>query len=196
MQALLGGAHVIVDINSSPFHAGKWQFRERMLGTRAIDNSCAFVYLNAVGGQDELVFDGHSLVVGPSGDVVFRCKAFEEQLGDRGSRPRRRSSTAARGPAPAQGQARQSQCEADVPEVELAPVRDMREDPRSATASVVEPPGEVEEIYSALVLGTRDYVNKNGFKEVVLGMSGGIDSALTAVHRLRRARRRTGSACW
>ena len=176
VQALLGGAHVVIDINSSPFNAGKWRYRERMLGARASDNTCAFVYLNAVGGQDELVFDGHSLVVGPTGDVLFRGKPFEEQLGivdidlspvehRRLVDPRRRKA-----------KMKLSAC-ADVPEVKLEPVR--RVDRNGDLTPSSDPPGEVEEVYSALVVGTRDYVNKNGFKEVVLGLSGGIDSALT-----------------
>lgn len=177
LQSLVGGAHVIFDINSSPFHAGKWKFRERMLGTRAVDNSCAIVYLNAVGGQDELVFDGQSLIVSPSGDVQFRCKAFEEQLAIvdldlapvehvRLVDPRRRKAKLS------------SSNKMPVPEVQLRPVEKIAQGGEVSTTS--KPPGSIEEVYKALVLGTRDYVNKNGFKEVVLGMSGGIDSALTA----------------
>ncbi|MCL5105440.1 MAG: NAD+ synthase [Armatimonadetes bacterium] len=177
LQALMGGAHLIVDINSSPFHAGKWQYRERMLGTRATDNSCAIVYLNAVGGQDELVFDGHSLVVGPAGDVLFRCKPFEEQLAivdvdlspvehQRLVDPRRRK-------AKLKGTGA-----VDVPEVILSPLE--KPDRNGEVSASSEPPGDPEEVYRALVLGTRDYVNKNSFKEVVLGLSGGIDSAITA----------------
>lgn len=179
-QSLVGGAHIVFDINSSPFHAGKWKFRERMLGTRAVDNSCAIVYLNAVGGQDELVFDGHSLVLGPAGDVLFRGKSFEEQLAIvdidlapvehvRLVDPRRRKAKLT-----SAGSAR-------VTEIALGNreegIGNRREGEGTPSAK---PPGSVEEVYSALVLGTRDYVNKNGFKEVVLGMSGGIDSALTA----------------
>ncbi|MCL5103666.1 MAG: NAD+ synthase [Armatimonadetes bacterium] len=177
LQSLMGGAQLIVDINSSPFHAGKWRYRERMLGTRATDNSCAIVYLNAVGGQDELVFDGHSLVVGPAGEVLFRAKAFEEQLAivdvdlspvehQRLVDPRRRKARLKGAGA------------IDVPEVVLSPAAKTERNGEVTASS--EPPGELEEVYSALVLGTRDYVNKNGFKEVVLGLSGGIDSAITA----------------
>jgi NAD+ synthase (glutamine-hydrolysing) len=177
VQALVGGAHLIVDINSSPFHAGKWRFREKMLATRASDNTCAFVYLNAVGGQDELVFDGHSLVVSPSGDVVFRGKAFEEQLAIvdidlsaidhmRLVDPRRRKAKLA-----------VSGC-VDVPQVDLEPVRKVERNGDETLSAP--PPAKLEEVYSALVLGTRDYVKKNGFAEVVLGLSGGIDSALVA----------------
>ncbi|MCL5103928.1 MAG: NAD+ synthase [Armatimonadetes bacterium] len=177
LQSLMGGAQLIVDINSSPFHAGKWRYRERMLGTRATDNSCAIVYLNAVGGQDELVFDGHSLVVGPAGEVLFRAKAFEEQLAivdvdlspvehQRLVDPRRRKARLKGAGA------------IDVPEVVLSPAAKTERNGEVTASS--EPPGELEEVYSALVQGTRDYVNKNGFKEVVLGLSGGIDSAITA----------------
>jgi len=179
-QSLVGGAHIIFDINSSPFQAGKWRFRERMLGTRAVDNSCAIVYLNAVGGQDELVFDGHSLVLGPSGEALFRGKSFEEQLAivdidlapvehTRLVDPRRRKAKLVTSGKTA------------VPVVDLGPKSEIR-NPKSAIRNPqsAKPPGSIEEVYSALVLGTRDYVNKNGFADVVLGMSGGIDSALTA----------------
>ena len=179
VQSLLGGAHIVFDINSSPFHAGKWKFRETMLSTRAVDNSCAIVYLNAVGGQDELVFDGHSLVVGPSGEVLFQCKSCEEQLAIldidlspvehvRLVDPRRRK-------------AKIASSKTDVPVVPLAPhsqIRNLKS--KICNQQSTEPMGEIEEVYAALVLGTRDYVNKNGFKDVILGMSGGIDSALTA----------------
>jgi NAD+ synthase (glutamine-hydrolysing) len=189
-QSLVGGAHVVFDINSSPFHAGKWKFRERMLGTRAVDNSCAIVYLNAVGGQDELVFDGHSLVIGPAGDVLFRGKSFEEQLAIvdidlapvehvRLVDPRRRkakltSAGSARVTEIILGSRQQATGEAGNRQQAVGSRREGEGTPSAR------PPGSVEEVYSALVLGTRDYVNKNGFKEVVLGMSGGIDSALTA----------------
>lgn len=177
LQTLVGGAHLVIDINSSPFNAGKWRYRERMLGARASDNTCAYVYLNAVGGQDELVFDGHSLVVGPSGEVLYRARAFEEELAivdidlspvehRRLVDPRRRKAKLSMGSS------------GSIPEVILEPARAVAKN-GDATPSA-DPPGEVEEVYRALVTGTRDYVNKNGFKEVVLGLSGGIDSALTA----------------
>jgi NAD+ synthase (glutamine-hydrolysing) len=176
-QALLGGAQLVVDINSSPFCVGKWQFREKMLAARASDNSCVVVYLNAVGGQDELVFDGHSLVVGPSGDVLFRAKPFEEQLAvvdvDLSPVDHRRLIDPRRRKAKVKSAGRIT-----VPVISLEPVR--RIEHNGEVTPSCEAPGELEEIYSALVLGTRDYVRKNGFEEVVLGLSGGIDSALTA----------------
>jgi len=183
LQTLVGGAHLVIDINSSPFSAGKWRYRERMLGARASDNTCAIAYLNAVGGQDELVFDGHSLVIGPTGEVLFRGKAFEEQLAivdldlapvehRRLVDPRRRKAKLA-----------VSQL-AQAPEVVLQGELRGEEPPEASRAcpptESSEPPGELEEVYAALVLGVRDYVNKNGFTDVVLGLSGGIDSALTA----------------
>lgn len=177
LETLLGGAQLIIDINSSPYNAGKWRFREMMLGTRAMDNSCAIVYLNTVGGQDELVFDGNSMVIGSDGSVLFRAKGFEEQLAivdiDLSSiwhrrlvDPRRRKSR------------RKNLGVIDVPEVSLEPIQSCKKEFSKTKSS--QPLGELEEIYSALVLGTRDYVNKNGFKEVILGMSGGVDSAMVA----------------
>ena len=80
LQAMIGDAQLIIVINSSPFNAGKWKYREEMLATRASENACFFVYGNLVGGQDELVFDGHSLVLGPDGRIICRGKAFEEAL--------------------------------------------------------------------------------------------------------------------
>lgn len=174
-QSLVGGAQLIIDINSSPFNAGKWKTRERMLGSRALDNTCAIVYVNVVGGQDELVFDGHSMVVGVSGEVLFRAKAFEEQLAivdidlnsidqHRLVDPRRRKAKLT------------VSADVEVPIIPLVSDQPLKTQlPISQTSA---PPSDVEEVYNALVLGTRDYVNKNGFKNVVLGLSGGIDSAL------------------
>lgn len=178
MQALAGDAQIIFVINSSPFSAGKWQFREQMLATRASDNSCYFVYGNLTGGQDELVFDGHSMAFGPDGRAICRGPIFEESL---------------------------IGMDIDVREVfhqRLVDTRRRKDKIRSASTDGIETielnadyinlvkpelptrvcnaPDRLEEIYKALVTGIRDYVNKNGFKKVVLGMSGGIDSAITA----------------
>ena len=177
-QSLVGGAHIVFDINSSPFHAGKWKFRERMLGTRAEDNSCAMVYLNSVGGQDELVFDGHSLVVGPAGEVNFRGKSFEEQLAvvDLDLSPVEH----VRLVDPRRRKAKLASAKSEVEVISLSPHSTISNSHSEDSTKSSTPPGSIQEVYQALVLGTRDYVNKNGFKEVVLGMSGGIDSALTA----------------
>ncbi|MEX2464794.1 MAG: NAD+ synthase [Gaiellaceae bacterium] len=173
----LAGAHVIANLSASPFHLGKGREREEMLATRARDNSCWIAFVNAVGAQDELVFDGQSLVLDQDGRVVVRAPAFEEALlvvdvdstttiGRRLRDARRRSLARARGSAP------------NPPVVELPEGKGR--DGRPAAPVRVEPLEELEEMRLALELGLRDYVEKNGFRVVVLGISGGIDSSLTA----------------
>lgn len=181
LQALVGGAEIILVINSSPFHAGKWKSREEMLATRASDNLCFFVYGNLVGGQDELVFDGHSMVFGPDGRTICRGPSCEEALvvvdiDAREARHLRKADTQLR-------QERESLCTDDVTveRVQITPRAEGEREREPLPSCLTEPPERLEEIYKALMLGTRDYVEKNGFKCVVFGMSGGIDSALTAV---------------
>ncbi|MDQ3963647.1 MAG: NAD+ synthase [Actinomycetota bacterium] len=154
------GAQVVVNINASPFHKNKLNERAEMLGERARLAQASIAYVNMVGGQDELVFDGGSLVVGPDGEVVSRLPQFEEDfavidvpLGEAGSsRP---------------GDVKRTRVE----------LRDPRGEPTNQITQPLEPP---EEIYKALTLALRDYAGKNGFDRVVVGLSGGIDSALTA----------------
>lgn len=172
----LAGAHVIANLSASPFHLGKGREREEMLRARARDNACWIAFVNAVGGQDELVFDGHSLVIDQEGRIVARAPAFEESLvvvdvdpteaiGHRLRDARRRALARERATPP----------EARV--VDLGPPLP----PRGAAHGIVtEHLPELEEMRRALVLGLRDYAAKNGFDEIVLGISGGIDSALTA----------------
>jgi NAD+ synthase (glutamine-hydrolysing) len=173
----LAGAHVVANLSASPFHLGKGREREEMLATRARDNSCWIAFVNAVGAQDELVFDGQSLVLDQDGRIVVRGPAFEEALlvvdvdattaiGRRLRDARRRSLARARGSVP------------DPPVVDLPEAQER--DGRPATPVLAEPLEELEEMRLALELGLRDYVEKNGFREIVLGISGGIDSALTA----------------
>jgi len=177
-QALSGGAELIINISSSPYHAGKRRWRERMLATRAGDNTVIVAYNNLVGGQDELVFDGDSMVFDENGELIARGKQFEEELvladlnpssvfRQRLHDPRRRQNKIDNGQLPA---------------TDVIPVSDRvrRRDPVGSTVTHHEPLPDEAEIYKALVVGTRDYVLKNGFKKVVLGLSGGIDSALTA----------------
>src|SRR6266700_1411454 len=175
LQALSGGAELIINISSSPYHAGKRRWRERMLATRAADNTVIVAYNNLVGGQDELVFDGDSLVFDENGDIIVRGRQFEEDLivvdldvesvfRKRLHDPRRRQ---------------QKWNAATVPEIFPVTSRGGRRS-RLPAIEQSEPLSDDAEIYQALVLGTRDYVVKNGFKKVVLGLSGGIDSALTA----------------
>jgi NAD+ synthase (glutamine-hydrolysing) len=183
-QAFLGGAQLIVNISASPYHAGKGVHRERMLTTRAADNTAIVAFCNLVGGQDELVFDGQSLVFDAQGDLLARGRAFEEDLvvvdldlgavfNRRLHDPRRRKAR----PELAEGIARETTDA--VPSIILphTPTQKPKSElPPRETA----PLGRLEEIYTALTLGTRDYVRKNGFETVVIGLSGGIDSCLTA----------------
>jgi NAD+ synthase (glutamine-hydrolysing) len=173
----LAGAHVICNVSASPFHLGKGHEREEMLRVRARDNACWIAFVNAVGGQDELVFDGHSLVLDQDGAVVARAPAFEEALlvvdvdpstavGHRLRDARRRALARSQSALP------------DPPVVEIEPAP--AANGRPARPRVARPLDELEEMRLALELGLRSYVEKNGFREVVLGISGGVDSALTA----------------
>ena len=173
------GAELIVNINGSPFHAGKAAYREKMIGTRAADNGLFVAYLNMVGGQDELVFDGASLVCDMSGEVIARGPAFTEDLLvvdlDIESVFRSRLRTPlARKENPTilreVGEAR-TMVVSDYDAVDRSPLE------APAMAPVM---GSQEEVYHALVTGTRDYLRKSGFSRALVGLSGGIDSALTA----------------
>ncbi|MBI5193766.1 MAG: NAD(+) synthase, partial [Nitrospirae bacterium] len=182
MKQALAGARLIVNINSSPYHAGKWRFRERMVSTRASDNAVFIAYTNMVGGQDELVFDGLSMIFNPKGDLIASGKLFTEDLiiADidlkmvdlaRLHDPRRRARMFSPDAVGAVS---------NVITVEVSDAVNGKKKP-VITSKTTEPLERVEEVYQALVLGTRDYVRKNGFKEVVIGLSGGIDSALVTV---------------
>jgi NAD+ synthase (glutamine-hydrolysing) len=141
-HTVAAGAEIVLVINGSPYHIAQQTKRETLLGQRARENSVPIVYLNMVGGQDELVFDGGSFAVDAAGQVTFRAPRFREAL--------------------------------------------IALEIHKASSGVIVEPGAISEalsveqsVYSALVTGTRDYVNKNGFPSVVIGLSGGIDSALT-----------------
>ncbi len=173
----LAGAEVILNINASPYHAGKRLFRERMLAMRASDNGAIVGYVNMVGGQDELVFDGGSVVFDPEGTVIARARQFVEDLlivdlDVEGVFRRRLHDPRWRKLA--------HQTEGRVERIVLStePVQRARPPVERRIETPLEP---VAEIYQALVTGTRDYVHKNGFQKVVVGLSGGIDSSLTAV---------------
>lgn len=174
--ALVGKAEVILNINASPYQVGKRHERELMLAERARANTVLVSYTNTVGGQDELIFDGNSLIVDHTGQVIQRGKGFEEDflLADL-------DADAVVEARKASGTQRLS----------------IRHDRRKVKRVVISqpcrvkmrpgiPPNEqrmqepLEEVYRALVLGVRDYVRKNRFKNVLIGLSGGIDSALTA----------------
>jgi NAD+ synthase (glutamine-hydrolysing) len=182
MSEALAGAQLIVNLSASPYRAGYGHGRERMLVQRALDNLASIVFVNTVGGQDELVFDGHSLAVDQDGTVLARCPQFEESL---------------------------TLCTIDPREVVAARLRDTRHrvnvrrqrraapiaEPPVVHLASLEAPGRAEtvggslepllepeaEVYAALRTGLHDYVEKNGFDRVVIALSGGIDSALVAM---------------
>ncbi len=176
----LAGARLILNINASPYHRGKQATRETMLATRAMDNDAYVCYVNLVGGQDELVFDGGSVVFDPGGRVVARAPQFEEHLllADLDLAAVFRSRL--HDPLRRKEKLLDELATEDVPRVELPPfpVGDGARPPLPAT--IAPPLPELEEVYRALVLGTHDYVRKNGFQQVYIGLSGGIDSALVA----------------
>ena len=168
--AAAGGAEVLLNLSASPYHQGKGREREALFAARCRDHRCFLAFCNAVGGQDELVFDGHSLVIGPDGAVIARGAQFEEDLlvvdvepeqarSPRAAAPRRRAAAEQVTAVALRAGGR--------PEAPPPPPRPRR---RLLTPEA--------EIYHALTLGTADYVRKNRFPGVVLGLSGGIDSAL------------------
>jgi NAD+ synthase (glutamine-hydrolysing) len=175
-ELALAGAQLLTNISASPFHVCRDREREEMFATRARDNACFVAFCNAVGGQDELIFDGHSFVLDEEGHVLARAPGFEEALlvvdidpadavGRRLRDVRRRALARERGTVP------------DLPVVQLG---DCRSHGDRIEPFLAERLGELEQMRLALELGLRDYVGKNGFGEVVVGVSGGIDSALTA----------------
>ncbi len=171
-EQTLAGAEVIVNINGSPFHGGKMEQREKMLSTRASDTASIVCYCNLVGGQDSLVFPGDSMMHDPRGELLARAPLFEDTMlvADldvefvtqvRLHDPRRRR--------------------LPLGETTATVVSEAATERPAIEAAGIEPtPSEEEAIYKALVLGTRDYVGKTGFEQVVIALSGGIDSTLTA----------------
>src|SRR5512143_2805520 len=167
------GAEVIIAINASPYHKGKGRERIVMLTTRAKRNNVVIVYGNTVGGQDELVFDGHSLLIDPKGNLLASGKQFEEDLVTEDIRlpgPSRTGIDIA--PVPLE---QRSLVDSVVLSTRQGGAR-----PHLPPRRAIKPVPLTEEVYRALVLGTRDYVVKTGFKHVVIGLSGGIDSSLVA----------------
>src|SRR4051812_17972147 len=175
----LSGAQVIVNLSASPYHAGKPLEREQMLVQRARDNLATVVFCNLVGGQDELVFDGHSVVIDPAGEIIARAPMFEEAFVTCTIDPGQSSAMRLRDARHRAAVRRYRERGGDACPV-LARVS-VESDAEVIEGPVAEPLATEDEIYAALVTGTRDYVEKNGFKRVVLGLSGGIDSALVAL---------------
>src|SRR2546423_9052029 len=168
---------VRININGSPYHAGKRLERERMVAERAADYGAFVAYVNTIGGQDELVFDGNSVVIGPKGQMLAHAASFQEELlvcdVDAGPVPFHRPIEKIRHEA--EGAAR---LELEVSEVRVTTHADAKRAP--VKPRIVTPLDGPAEVYAALVLGTRDYIRKQNFKKVLIGMSGGVDSALTA----------------
>ncbi|NKB80625.1 MAG: NAD+ synthase [Nitrospirales bacterium] len=176
-EVIAGGADVIVNINASPFQIGKRQTREQMLVTQAREYGVVVSYTNMVGGQDELIFDGNSLLVDHHGDVLAHGKAFDEDLlivdvtvEGKGKQADTKISKKII------SKNAQGKMERIIVSKTAAPLKPRR---RSARRSVRHEP--LADVYQALVLGVRDYVKKNMFQQVVIGLSGGIDSALTLI---------------
>jgi NAD+ synthase (glutamine-hydrolysing) len=174
----LAGAELLCNISASPFYVGRDREREEMFVTRARDNSCFVAFCNAIGGQDELIFDGHSVVIDDEGTILARAPGFEEALlvvdvepkeviGRRLRDVRRRALARER---------------EQLPPVDVIHVgtRGPSSNGHKATGSIAPFVDELEQMRRALELGLRDYVDKNGFRDVVVGVSGGIDSAVTA----------------
>jgi len=173
-QTTAGNASLIINISSSPYHLKKPEARENMLRKRAKDYGCYIAFCNLVGGQDELVFDGNSCVIDNTGEVVCRAAQFKEDMLvtdiDIKNAPEKRKVS---------GKSKTSSSGYD----KIKPVRLASPGKKVKKAVSVKKHGfspSDQEIFDALVLGTRDYVRKNGFKQVVIGLSGGIDSALVA----------------
>ena len=175
----LAGAEVIVNLSASPYHAGKGAERERMLVQRARDNLAAILFCNAVGGQDELVFDGHSVALDQDGEVVARGPQFAEALSLCTLDPGAVAAARLRDPRHRTAVKRERASGRPAP-VHLADLEVAAGAAKvgGAVAEVLEPEAEV---YAALRTGLADYVRKNGFEHVVFGLSGGIDSALVAL---------------
>jgi NAD+ synthase (glutamine-hydrolysing) len=157
------GAQLIINASASPYHRSKGPAREAMVAERARENGVAIALCNMVGGQDELVFDGHSFVVDATGQTIARASQFEEEmlLCDIALSP--------------------GTPEADASAPLVASLRSAPQQRITFEPSLSKPMGDADEVYAALLTGLRDYASKNGFERAVLGLSGGIDSALVAL---------------
>src|SRR3954454_18969682 len=176
----LAGAQVIVTLSPSPYPAGKPLERERMLVQRARDNTAIVLFCNMVGGQDELVFDGHSVAIDGQGDIVARAPQFEESLTVCTVDPGAVAALRLRDARHRAAVGRWREGEAVDPVAVLTRLS-VEGDGTPVEGPVAEPLAPEEEVYTALVTGVRDYVDKTGFESVVFGLSGGIDSSLVAL---------------
>ncbi len=174
------GAEVIVNISASPYHFGKGAYREEMLSTRAADNAAIVAFCNLVGGQDELVFDGNSLILDEKGQLIARGEQFQEDLIIADLDVENVFRTRLHDPRWRQGLLRREEAGWRQSEKIIISETPAGADKPGLPARRTEPRGFPAEVYEALVLGTRDYVLKNGFKKVLIGLSGGLDSSLVA----------------
>ncbi|MHB8279045.1 MAG: NAD+ synthase [Candidatus Humimicrobiaceae bacterium] len=193
IQAVYGGAQLIINISASPYHAGKIFEREKMLHTRATDCRACIVYVNLVGGQDELVFDGSSLIIDANGGILARCKPFEEDILVFDLDLEEIQSIRLKDSRYKSQRLALSRENIEIPEIIQVPLNNSislnkarysnkKIAGKSESTSYEDLIScEEEEILDALILGTRDYLHKNGFNKAVIGLSGGVDSALTAV---------------
>ena len=174
------GAELIVNISASPYHFGKGNTRERMVAARASDNVSIVAFNNLVGGQDELIFDGNSLIVDEKGQLLVRGKQFQEDLIiadldiESVSRARKNDIKWQ------QRVVHYKEQTGTISEKKLVSEKSLPDEKPAITSRIIEAQGFPEEVYSALVLGTRDYIQKNGFHRVLIGLSGGLDSSLVA----------------
>ena len=167
-QTRFGGAQLITNLSASPYHKGKWKERKRLLQKQARQYRTTIAYCNLVGGQDELVFDGHSFIIDQSGKIVAQAKQFEEDIiyADLNFPSEKQTRK------PTKKDLKIKQVNLKITPAKKKPVLPKMKNP------LLSPDGE---IYEALTLGLRDYVQKNRFQQVILGLSGGIDSSLTAL---------------
>ena len=178
-QVLLGNAQIIFNLSASPYYMGKPVARERMLATRAVDYNTIIAYCNIVGGQDELVFDGNSMFIDEKGEIVATARNFEEDLLVCDVSTERVYRSRLNTPTIRKTRYELSFEENELETVTLKPAKTKRKVKMPETGAI-RPDDPLKCAFSALVLGTGDYIRKNGFKKVVLGLSGGIDSSLTA----------------
>lgn len=172
----LSGAELILNINASPYYMGKASFRESLVKLRALECKAAVAYVNMVGGQDELVFDGGSFVTDSTGNLLARCNRFIEELLTVDIEVRGRGQdTTQRGRRELKTLVSTDET-VDMVKVNLRRAKGKKPVIRNKRVKEL---CEEEKVYNALLLGTKDYVLKNGFSGVVIGMSGGVDSALT-----------------
>ncbi|MDP8940158.1 MAG: NAD+ synthase [Actinomycetota bacterium] len=178
-EQAVGGAGMLLNISASPYHRRKGMSRERMLGVRSSDYGCYVLFCNLVGGQDELVFDGHSVVFDPEGELVARARQFEEDMLYVDLHPEESLIRRLHDPRLRKDDAEQPPQFVEAPGVRIV-------EPEESVEPRIEPQlSEEGEVLEALTLGLKDYFGKNGFSRAVLGLSGGIDSSLGAAVAVR-----------